>query len=263
MEYLKLFFLNDVCYKNTNNNITFNHRALTMNRINFSLCLRLFTICFLLSSATNLFGFGQPNFTAKVTYLYGFKKGNPGHLGGGLTGEYSLNKYWAFDLGFNYYNKSIYSTRTNAVAIIPNINPRTIGMEVRDETSVYIFYTGVKKYFIGQQYTFKVDEKSFGVYGIARIGVISMGMKSKVIQDSPVQSGSYHIPVTDNDLNAFTDLNLFAGIGVDKQFGPIYLYYNLVFGKKVVSVSNTGGLVKLPVVLTSNFGIRIPFGELD
>ena len=234
-----------------------------MKRTNFSLYLKTLIVCFLLSGIGQVFSFGQPNVNFKVTYLYAFKKGNPGQLGGGMSGEYSLNKDLAFELGFNYYNNSVYISNTEAPAIVAYASPRTIGMQVSDETSVYMFYTGIKKYFIGEQYTFKVDAKRIGVYGIGRIGVISAGMKSTVIPDQPIQSGAYEIPVKDNDLNAFTDLNLFVGIGIDKQFGSIYLYSNLVFGVKVISISKTSNLLSFPVVATSNFGIRIPFGELN
>lgn len=193
------------------------------------------------------------------SYLYGFNKTNLGHLGGGVCAEFSLSKEIALRAGFNYFHMAEYQTTLDAIAFSPLTTPSKIIFDVKNELTLNQFYIGVKRYVVGQHFTFK-QKSPIGVYFTADFGVLVGGMKAKTT-DNIADATLYSIPISNNALNAFTDVNLLGGVGVDKLLGPIYLYYNLVAGAKIVSASNTGGAAKVPFFITSNFGFRKIFGD--
>lgn len=214
-------------------------------------------ILFSLFFSTSLFS--QFNVGFQFNHLYGFNNANAGHIGGGLRGEVSLNNELALTMGYNYFHNAVYQNKVNAKAYSTLQIPQTIPQDIESVMNLNQFYLGVTKYIKGTHYTFK-PESEFGVYLIGELGVIVGGMKVHT-EENLINSEYYDIPVADNSLQAFTDLNLHGGIGFDKMRGPVYFYANFIAAAKIIRVVDTGGAVKLPFFLTSNVGFRLLFGE--
>lgn len=207
---------------------------------------------------------GQFNVGTQGSILYGFNNHNWGHVGGSIIGEISLFKEVAVTVGASYFYKARYKTREFSQALLPTTVPQSVEYSVRNDLTLYQFYGGAKYYLLGTHYTFKT-ESPLGIFVTGELGVLVGGMKALVddkVVASKIDFLAYETPVVNASLQAFTDVNLIGGIGIDKMFKRFYLYYVLKLSGRVFRATDTGSVIKMPVYITSNLGFRIPFGDL-